>query len=64
MVTHNMEIALRYGNRLIMMDKGRIVVDMGEADKKTLTVNDLVIDFERAAGEQFKDDSILLSRRE
>ena len=64
MVTHNMEIALRYGNRLIMMDKGRIVVDMGEADKKTLTVNDLVIAFERAAGEQFKDDSILLSRRE
>ena len=64
MVTHNMEIALRFGNRLIMMDKGRIVVDMGEADKKTLTVNDLVIAFERAAGEQFKDDSILLSRRE
>jgi len=64
MVTHNMEIALRYGNRLIMMHKGRIVVDMGEADKKTLTVNDLVTAFERAAGEQFKDDSILLSRRE
>ena len=64
MVTHNMEIALRYGNRLIMMDKGRIVVDMGEADKKALTVNDLVIAFERAAGEQFKDDSILLSHRE
>ena len=64
MVTHNMEIALHFGNRLIMMDKGRIVVDMGEADKKTLTVNDLVIAFERAAGEQFKDDSILLSRRE
>ncbi|UCD54575.1 MAG: ATP-binding cassette domain-containing protein [Dehalococcoidia bacterium] len=64
MVTHNMELALRYGNRLIMMHKGRIVVDMGEADKKTLTVNDLVNAFEKAAGEQFKDDSILLSGSE
>ncbi|MEE9520527.1 MAG: ATP-binding cassette domain-containing protein, partial [Dehalococcoidales bacterium] len=64
MVTHNMELALRYGNRLIMMHKGRIVVDMGEADKKTLTVSDLVNAFEKAAGEQFKDDSILLSGSE
>jgi len=64
MVTHNMELALRYGNRLIMMHKGRIVVDMGEADKKALTVADLVNAFERAAGEQFKDDSILLSHTE
>jgi len=64
MVTHNMEIALRYGNRLIMMHEGRIIVDMGEADKKTLTIADLVNAFERAAGEQFKDDSILLSRGE
>ena len=64
MVTHNMEIALHYGNRLIMMHEGRIIVDMGEADKKALTVSDLVNAFEKAAGEQFKDDSILLSRGE
>ncbi len=63
MITHNMEIALHYGNRLIMMHKGRIIVDMCEADKKTLTVNDLVTAFERAAGEQFNDDSILLHQR-
>ena len=61
MVTHNMEIALNYGNRLIMMHKGRIIVDIGEADKKTLNVSDLVTAFGRAAGEQFNDDSILLS---
>ena len=61
MVTHNMEIALRYGNRLIMMHNGRIVVDMGEADKKMLTISDLVTAFERAAGEEFKDDTILLT---
>jgi putative ABC transport system ATP-binding protein len=64
MVTHNMEIALRYGNRLIMMHKGRIVVDIGEADKKKLAISDLITAFERAAGEQLKDDTILLSRKE
>lgn len=64
MVTHNMEIALHYGNRLIMMHQGRIVVDMGEADKQTLTIADLVGAFERAAGEEFKDDTILLSQSE
>jgi len=63
MVTHNMKIALHYGNRLIMMHEGRIVVDMGEVDKKTLSLSDLVTAFERAAGEQFKDDSILLTQR-
>jgi putative ABC transport system ATP-binding protein len=61
MVTHNMDIALRYGNRLVMMHKGKIVVDMGEANKKTLTISDLVTAFEQAAGEQFTDDTILLS---
>jgi len=61
MVTHDMELALRYGNRLIMMHEGRIVVDMGEADKKALNVGDLVNAFEQAAGEQFRDDSILLN---
>jgi putative ABC transport system ATP-binding protein len=64
MVTHNMEVALHYGKRLIMMHKGRIVVDMGEADKKALAVSDLVAAFERAAGEEFSDDTILLSPHE
>ena len=60
MVTHNMELALRYGNRLIMMHEGRIVVDMNQEQKANLTVNDLVIAFERASGSKFADDSILL----
>jgi len=62
MVPHNMDIALRYGNRLVMMHKGKIVVDMGEANKKTLTIGDLVAAFEQAAGEKFTDDTILLNR--
>ena len=60
MVTHNMELALRHGNRLIMMHKGRIVVDMNQAQKADLTIHDLVVAFERASGEEFVDDSVLL----
>jgi putative ABC transport system ATP-binding protein len=60
MVTHNMDMALRYGNRLIMLHKGRILVDIGEEDKKSVTINNLVSAFERAAGEKFSDDNILL----
>ncbi len=61
MVTHNMEIALRYGNRLIMMHKGRIIVDLNQGQRSNLTVKDLITAFERASGEQFADDSILLT---
>jgi len=64
MVTHNMEIAIRYGNRLIMMHKGRVIVDIDGANKRNLSVSDLVAVFERAAGEEFDDDTVLLSRRE
>ena len=60
MVTHNMELALRHGNRLIMMHKGRIVVDMNQEQRANLTINDLVVAFERASGEEFVDDSVLL----
>lgn len=60
MVTHNMELALRHGNRLIMMHKGRIVVDMNKERKANLTIHDLVVAFERASGEEFVDDSVLL----
>ena len=60
MVTHNMEHALRYGNRLIMMHKGKIIVDIHQEKKSALSVNDLVIAFERASGETFADDSIML----
>jgi len=60
MVTHNMEIALRYGNRLIMMHKGGIIVDINETEKKMLKTGDLIKVFERAAGEEFDTDTVLL----
>jgi putative ABC transport system ATP-binding protein len=61
MVTHNMEIALQFGNRLIMMHKGKIVVDIHGEDKKALTVTDLLSAFEQACGEKLDDDKVLLS---
>ena len=64
MVTHNMEIALHFGSRLIMMHKGRIIVDLDHVKKSNLTPNDLIAAFERASGEIFADDNILLSRTE
>ncbi len=61
MVTHNMEVALRYGNRLMMMHKGRVIVDLDHAQRRNLAVSDLVAAFEQASGEHFADDTILLS---
>jgi len=42
------------------MHKGRIVVDMNQEQKADLAINDLVVAFERASGEEFVDDSVLL----
>jgi len=64
MVTHNMEIAIRYGNRLVMMHEGLIVVDISGAEKSNLTVADLIQAFEHACGESFDDDKVLLSQAE
>lgn len=61
MVTHNMEHALRYGNRLLMMHKGKIIVDLNREQRSGITVSDLLTAFEQASGEQLTDDSILLS---
>ena len=64
MITHNMEHALRYGNRLIMMHKGRIVVDLNHEQRCNTSVTDLLSAFKKASGEQLTDDSLLLSTNE
>ena len=61
MVTHNMRDAIQYGNRLIMMNEGRIILDIGGAEKKSLTVEMLMNAFAKASGEAFANDRILLS---
>ena len=61
MVTHNMNDAIRLGNRLIMMDEGRIVVDISGEEKKKLRKADLLNLFEKAAGKELASDRTLLS---
>ena len=61
MVTHNMRDAIRCGNRLIMMNEGRIILDIAGEEKKNLTIEMLMEAFARASGETFANDRILLS---
>ncbi|MCI5547059.1 MAG: ABC transporter ATP-binding protein [Clostridiales bacterium] len=61
MVTHNMNDAIRLGNRLIMMDEGRVVVDVSGEEKKHLHKADLLELFEKAAGKELAGDRTLLS---
>ena len=62
MITHNMHDAITYGNRLIMMHEGRIVVDIRGEDKKALTIEQLLALFERNSGSKFTSDKELLSK--
>ena len=59
MITHNMRDALAYGNRLIMMDAGHVVLDVSGEEKKKLTVQDLMNAFSQASS--FASDRTLLS---
>ena len=61
MITHNMKDALRLGNRLIMMHEGKILVDVKGEEKSRLAVRDLLALFEKAAGNELANDSLLLS---
>ena len=61
MVTHNMKDAIQIGNRLIMMDAGRVVVDIRGEEKKNLQVSDLLQRFEQVSDGEFANDRMLLS---
>ena len=61
MITHNMRDAIAYGNRLIMMYEGRVVVDVSVEEKKNLTVEQLLNLFSQASGSDEADDKLLLS---
>lgn len=61
MVTHNMKDAIRYGNRLIMMNEGRVILDVSGEEKKQLTIERLMEAFAKASGESFVNDRMLLT---
>lgn len=61
MITHNMRDAIQYGNRLIMLHEGRIILDIAGEEKKKLTVPDLLEQFTKASGDEFANDRAILS---
>ena len=62
MVTHNMHQALELGNRTLMMDGGRIVLDVRGEERSRMTVDSLLQKFAEGAGQKLDNDRILLSR--
>ena len=61
MITHNMKDAIAHGNRLIMLQEGRVIVDVEGEEKKKLTVEDLLKLFAQATGTMEATDKLLLS---
>ena len=61
MITHNMKDAITYGNRLIMMHEGRIILDISGPQKKELTVDVLLSLFTKASGNEFANDRAILA---
>lgn len=61
MITHNMKDAIAIGNRLIMMNEGKIIYDVSGEEKKKLTTKDLLDKFKVTSGEEFDNDRVLLS---
>lgn len=63
MVTHNMRDAIAYGNRLIMMNEGRVILNISGEEKKNLTIEELLHKFEDVSGTEFTNDTELLSKK-
>jgi len=61
MVTHNMHQALQVGNRTLMMNNGKIILDVSGEERAAMTVDDLLEQFRLHAGEELDNDRILLS---
>ena len=61
MVTHNMRQALELGNRTIMMDSGRIVLDVAGEERTNMSVDDLLDRFRIGAGKTLDNDRMLLT---
>lgn len=60
MITHNMQQALDYGNRLLMMDSGEIILDIDAQEKAKLTLNELITRFRALKQKDLNSDAMLL----
>ena len=64
MITHNMSSALATGDRTIMMDSGRIIIDLDKEQKAHMTVSDLLALYREKETKEFDTDRILLQKEE
>ena len=62
MGTHNMKDALAMGNRTIMMHEGNVILDLDAEQKRHMTVEDLLAQFEKVSGRELANDRMLLNR--
>ena len=62
MITHNLNAALRTGTRTIMMDSGQIILDIGEEERRGMTLDDLLRMYSQKAGGEFDNDRMLLNK--
>jgi len=62
MITHNMNHAIAYGSRLLMMDAGEIIIDVSGEEKRQLTVPKLLDKFTSIRRKEFENDEVLLVR--
>ncbi|MDD7416096.1 MAG: ATP-binding cassette domain-containing protein [Treponemataceae bacterium] len=60
MVTHNMQHALEYGNRLLMMDDGNIIMDIGAEEKSKLTLEEIHRRFKAIKKHDMTNDQMVL----
>lgn len=61
MITHNLSHAIEYGNRLIMMHRGEAILDIGKVEKRKLTKNDLIEEFNKITFKEELSDRVMFA---
>ncbi|MEG2915384.1 MAG: ABC transporter ATP-binding protein, partial [Oscillospiraceae bacterium] len=60
MITHNIQSSLSLGNRTIMMDNGKIILDISGEERENMTVEKLLLKFKEESNKKFDNDRMLL----
>ncbi|BAE85177.1 hypothetical protein DSY3388 [Desulfitobacterium hafniense Y51] len=61
MITHNMKASLEFGSRTMMMHEGRIIMDLQGEERRQMTVDHLIEQFEKRSGTELANDRMLLA---
>lgn len=63
MITHNLNFAMRTGNRTIMMDSGRIILDISGEEREKMSLSELLELYSQRSDKVFDNDRMLLTKR-